>query len=142
MFNILWGDIQRGRLSRLQFLGALVLVSVLAGLLAFGVGAAIGAAERMAGGESLKTEVALSTSLGEVGVLALSALFALLLLAQLNILAKRLRDIGLPTPWLLVLGWLLLAGLLSPAAGGALVGLLTLLLLALLLVLPGGKAAR
>jgi uncharacterized membrane protein YhaH (DUF805 family) len=138
MFNVLWGDIQAGRLQRLPFLGWHLLVTLIAALLAFGIGAAIGAAERMAGGEPLETEVALAESLGTIGMLTIAALFALLLLGQLNLMAKRVRDMGLPAAWLIVLGWLVLSGLLSSAGGAALGGLLSLLVLLALLFVPTG----
>jgi uncharacterized membrane protein YhaH (DUF805 family) len=68
--------------------------------------------------------------------------FALLLLGQLNIMAKRLRDMGAPVPWLIVLVWLLLAGFLS-SGGVALGGLLGLgFLLALLFVPTGAFGSR
>jgi uncharacterized membrane protein YhaH (DUF805 family) len=146
MFNALWGDILRGRLKRLPFLGWYLVLGLFAAVLAFGVGAGIGAAGRMAGGEPLSDEVALVDSLGEIGVLALSALFALLLLGQLNIMAKRLRDTGLPASWLIVLGWLVLSGVLAPVAGGLLSALLGLVVFAVLLLVPsdalGGGAGR
>jgi uncharacterized membrane protein YhaH (DUF805 family) len=146
MFRVLWGDIQSGRLQRLGFLGANLLVSLMAALLAFGIGAAIGAAERMAGGEVLEHELALADSLGTTGVLVFAVLFALLLMAQLNLMAKRARDMGLPVPWLLVLGWLVLSGLVSSGGGAALGGLLSLIVLLALLLVPtgafGGGAER
>ncbi|WP_058557426.1 DUF805 domain-containing protein [Thiohalocapsa sp. ML1] len=136
MFNALWGDILRGRLQQLPFLGWYLVLVLIAMVLAFGIGAGIGAAGRMAGGEPLSDELAPVGSLGEIGVLAVSALFALLLLGQLNIMAKRLRDTGLSSAWLIVLGWLVLAGLLAPAGGGLLSGLLSLVMLAVLLLVP------
>jgi uncharacterized membrane protein YhaH (DUF805 family) len=146
MFNALWGDILRGRLQRLPFLVWYLVVGVIAVVLALAIGAGVRAAGDMAGGEPLTNEVALVESLGEIGVLAVSALFALLLLAQLNIMAKRLRDMGLSAAWLIVLGWLVLSGLLAPAGGGLLSGLLSVALLAALLLVPsnalGGGAGR
>jgi uncharacterized membrane protein YhaH (DUF805 family) len=138
MFKALWGNIQSGCLGRLPFLGWYLVIVLLAVVLSFVVGAVIGAAERMAGGEPLEARVALGASLGPGGLLVLSAVFALLLLAQLNIMAKRARDMGLPGPWLLVLGWLLLSGFLSSAGGVVLGGLLSLLVLLALLLVPTG----
>lgn len=142
MFNVLWGDIQAGRLKRLPFLLWYLVVVLLTVVLGFGLGAVIGAAERMAGGESLKAQVALEDSLGPVGLIVVAALFALLLLAQLNIMAKRVRDMGLPAAWLFALGWLLLSGLVSSAGGPALGGLLSLLVLLALLFVPTGAFAK
>ena len=142
MFNALWGELLHGRLQRLPFLGWYVVLALFAMVLAFGIGAGIGAAGRMAGGESLTDEISLVESVGEVGVLAISALFALLLLGQLNIMAKRLRDTGLPVPWLVVLGWLVLSGLLAPVGGGLLSALLGLAVFAVLLFVPSDAFGR
>ncbi|WP_295538328.1 DUF805 domain-containing protein [uncultured Thiohalocapsa sp.] len=142
MFTALWGEIQHGRLQRLPFLVWYVVLVLLVAVLAFVLGAVIGAAERMAGGEPLETQVALGESLGPVGVLVVAAVFALLLLGQLNIMAKRVRDMGLPMAWLFVLGWLLLSGVLSSAGGPLVGGLLSLLVLAALLLVPTATFAR
>jgi uncharacterized membrane protein YhaH (DUF805 family) len=142
MFRALWGEIQTGRLRRLPFLGWYLVLVLLAAVLAFVLGALIGAAERMAGGEPLETQVALGESLGPMGILVVAALFALLLLGQLNIMAKRVRDMGLPMPWVLVLAWLLLSGLLSSVAGAFLSGLLSLMVLLALLLLPTDTFAK
>jgi len=142
MFRALWGDIQNGRLERLPFLGWHLLVSLLAALLAFGIGALIGAAERMAGGQAVEHELALADSLGTTGLLAVALIFALLLMAQLNLMAKRARDMGLPIPWLLVLGWLVLSGLVSSGGGAALGGLLSLIVMLALLFVPAGAFGR
>jgi uncharacterized membrane protein YhaH (DUF805 family) len=136
MFRALWGDIQHGRLQRLPFLGWYLVLVLLVVVLAFGLGAVIGAAERMAGGEPLETQVALGESLGPLGLLTVAAVFALLLLGQLNIMAKRVRDMGLPMAWIIVLAWLLLSGVLSSAGGALLGGLLSLAVLLALLLVP------
>lgn len=142
MLRALWGEIQHGRLQRLPFLGWYLVLVLLAAVLAFALGAIIGAAERMSGGEPLETQVALGESLGPMGVLVVAALFALLLLGQLNIMAKRVRDMGLPMPWILVLAWLLLSGMLSSVAGAFLSGLLSLMVLLALLLMPTGALAK
>ncbi len=136
MFRALWGDIQHGRLGRLPFLGWYLVILLLALVLSFALGAVIGAAERMGGGEPLRTQVVLEESLGTMGLLGVAAVFALLLLGQLNIMVKRVRDIGLPMPWLIVLAWLLLSGLVSSGGGALLGGLLSVLVLLALLLVP------
>jgi uncharacterized membrane protein YhaH (DUF805 family) len=139
MLETLWGKVLTGRLKRRQFLVAYLLVALIAAVLAFVVGAFVGAAERMAGGDPLQTEVSLAGSLGTFGVLILALLFALLLLGQLNIMAKRLRDMGAPAAWVIVLVWLLTAGLLSSAGGSVLGGLLGLGFLLALLFVPSNQ---
>ena len=142
MFRALWGDIQHGRLQRLPFLGWYLVLVLLVVVLAFALGAVIGATERMAGGEPLETQVALGESLGPLGLLTVAAVFALLLLGQLNIMAKRVRDTGLPMAWVIVLAWLLLSGVLSSVAGAALSGPVSLLVLLALLFVPTGAFGK
>ena len=64
-------------------------------------------------------------------------IFLLLLVAKLNIMAKRIRDIGL-SGWWLVFAVVVLAGLASQLhteqTGGAVIGLASLLLM----LIPGG----
>ncbi|WP_295884240.1 DUF805 domain-containing protein [uncultured Thiohalocapsa sp.] len=142
MFKALWGDVQTGRLKRIPFLGWYLVVLALALVLSFGLGAFIGAAERMAGGEPIETQVALEQSLGPVGLITVAAVFALLLLGQMNIMAKRVRDMGLPMAWLIVLAWLLVSGLVSSVGGPVLGGLLSLLVLLALLLVPTGALGK
>lgn len=142
MFKALWGDVQTGRLKRIPFLGWYLVILALALLLSFGLGAVIGAAERMAGGEPIETQVALEQSLGPVGLITVAAVFALLLLGQMNIMAKRVRDMGLPMAWLIVLAWLLVSGLVSSAGGAVLGGLLSFLVLLALLLVPTGALGK
>jgi len=137
MFRALWGDIQAGRLKRLPFLGWLLVVSVLAVMVVLAVSFGIAAVEHMTGGEPVHPQLALDQSLGPVGFMLLSVILALLLMGQLNLMAKRVRDMGLPVPWLLVLGWLVLSGLIS-SGGPVLGGLSSLLVLLALLLVPTG----
>jgi uncharacterized membrane protein YhaH (DUF805 family) len=138
MFRALWGDILQGRLRRLPFLVWLLVVWASAAVVVFVVGAGIAAVEQMAGGQSLHRQLALDESLGPVGFGVLSLIVALLMMGMLNLMAKRARDMGLPAPWLLVLGWLLVSGLLSSGGGALLGGLLSLIVLLALSFVPTG----
>ncbi|MGB5830913.1 MAG: DUF805 domain-containing protein [Thiohalocapsa sp.] len=136
MFKNLWGDLTEGRLRRLPFLGWYLVVALLAVVAALGVGASMGAAERMGGGEIADTQQFLTEQLGIVGVVMVALLFGLLLFAQLNISTKRIRDMGLPSPWLILFGLLLLGALFSGMLGQSGGGLFNLLVLLALLLIP------
>jgi uncharacterized membrane protein YhaH (DUF805 family) len=136
MFRALWGEIQTGCLKRLPFLAWLLAVSLAAAFIVFSVSVGIAALEKMAGVEPVAQQLALDQRLGPVGFMMLVLVVALLMMGMLNVMAKRARDVGLPAPWLLVLGWLLLSGLLSSAGGVILSGLLSLIVLLVLLLMP------
>ena len=96
MIKSLFGDVKTGRLMRLQYLGYSLLLS----LLMFGFGLAIllaiGAGEHIIGGDLQQAQ----DRLREMFSLPLMILFAvvipLLVFIGVNMMAKRIRDIGLP----------------------------------------------
>jgi len=135
MFNIFFGEFQIGRLARLPYLGyylALTLLIVLAGI---GIGASVGIAERIGGGNMADTEAVIAEKFGLVGFLLIVAVLAVWLLVELNITATRIRDMGLPG-WWVFLGGLIISALVSQFAGPQAVGIVNLLMfLALVLIL-------
>jgi len=134
MFKTLWGEVGRGRLRRLPFLGWYLLIVVIVLLGSFAVGASVGVAEQGAGGDMAAVQARVAEQFGVLGTVLILVLFVVLLFAQLNITAKRFRDIGLPG-WIVLLGVLIISGLLGAFVGqGISVGFNLLVLLALLLV--------
>ena len=134
MTKALLGEVKTGRLMRLQYLGYSLLLS----LLMFGFGLAtvlaIGAGEHIIGGDLQQAQ----DKLREMFTLPLMIVYAvvmpLFVFIGLNILAKRIRDIGLPG-WLTVLVIIVLEGVASFAvSSGAGSGLHTLVWIALLLI--------
>ena len=134
MINALFGDVKTGRLMRLQYLGYSLLLS----LLMFGFGLAIvlaiGAGEHIIGGDLQQAQ----DKLREMFTLPLMIVYAvvmpLFVFIGLNIWAKRIRDIGLPG-WWTVLVIIVLEGVASFAvSSGAGSGLHTLVWIALLLI--------
>ena len=142
MLKTILGDIQSGRLQRLPYLGyylTIVLLILLAGL---GIGVSAGVAERMVGGDLADAQQLIAEKLGVIGLLLILALFAVLLFAQLNIAVKRVRDIGLAAPWLLLLGVLILVGAVSRLVGPELAGILNLVVFLALLLTPSGTLSK
>ena len=139
-----FGGLRQGRLARLPFLGFWVLLWLLLALYGTGIAFGIGVAEPLIfDGPG----AARDWLLGHFGppVLVLLGLCGLLfVLAQLNLLAKRIRDMGLPG-WSVLLVIALLAAALryTLPPGGAPLDPEThgLLLLALLLI-PSGIFTR
>jgi uncharacterized membrane protein YhaH (DUF805 family) len=142
MLATLLGQTRSGRLQRLPYLGYYALIVLL--LVAAGVGVflVIGATERLAGGEVAAAQQMIVGKFGVAGMIAIIAVFALLLLAQLNIAAKRARDIGVPAPWLVLLGVLILVSLLSQWFGPQLAGVLNLLVFLALVLVPSNALGQ
>lgn len=136
MWKVLFGDITSGRLARLPFLGYWILLAVIFVVIAVGIGAAIGVAEQMVGGDIPSAQAKLRETLGVPSLLLISVIAALLLFVDANLKAKRIRDIGLPGWWTL-LGVVVLGVVISLAVSQqAAQGFSSLILLALLLI-PG-----
>jgi uncharacterized membrane protein YhaH (DUF805 family) len=142
MIRTLLGDTRSGRLQRLPYLGYYALIVLLFLVVAIGIGLAIGATERMIGGELVDAQRMIGERLGVFGMILIVAVFALLLFAQLNIAAKRVRDIGVPAPWLVLLGVLIVVNLISQWLGPQLAGALNLFVFLALLLVPSNAWAQ
>lgn len=141
MFNDYFGGLSNGRLASIPFLLRwLILLALFIGVFV-GLGAAIGLTERIVGGDLAALQRDLAASLG--GPLAIVLLVALLVFvfANLNITAKRARDIGLPG-WLTAIVIAMLSGGISQATGQPETGGLGFLLLLILTFLPTDMMRR
>jgi len=116
MIKALFGEVKTGRLMRLQYLGYSVLLS----LLMFGFGLAIvmaiGVGEQIAGGDLQQVQGQLQDQLLEQltlpVILVMAVVMPLFLFIGVNIMAKRIRDIGLPG-WWTVLAIFIVSGVVS-----------------------------
>ncbi len=91
-----WGD---GRLQRLPYLGYHILLMVLVIAIIFGSIMAMGAMENMVGASIVQTQTMLLEKMGILGIIGIVILIFATILGQINILGKRLRDMGLPVLW-------------------------------------------
>lgn len=142
MLATLLGQTRTGRLQRLPYLGYYALIVLLFVVAGVGVFLMIGATERLVGGEAAGAQEMILGKLGVAGMIAIMAVFALLLFAQLNIAVKRARDIGVPAPWLVLLGVLILVSLLSQWRGPQLAGVLNLLVFLVLVLVPSNALGQ
>jgi uncharacterized membrane protein YhaH (DUF805 family) len=99
MFKTLWGEVKNGRLQRLPYLGYFVLLNVLLGVLVFGVLMSLDVEEGMLNGDLEQVQAGFAEHLSMPVVLLGAVVLLLVLFASLNIMAKRLRDTGLPGWW-------------------------------------------
>jgi uncharacterized membrane protein YhaH (DUF805 family) len=142
MFNVLLGNVRGGRLPRLPYLGYSLLVMALMLGLGITIALAAGVGEQLVGGDLQQAQDKLREWFALPAILLVLLVMLLLLFMTANIMAKRVRDIGLPG-WWVVFAVSVLAGMLSyRVSDDAGNGLHTLVWIVLLLV-PGktGSAA-
>jgi uncharacterized membrane protein YhaH (DUF805 family) len=129
-----WGSFSSGRLGRKRFIGLWVLLIVTVILLGLVVGVGIGIAENLVGGNLTEAQDTLRQRFSVPAVIGIALAGLLFLVAKLNIIAKRARDIGLPG-WITTIVIAGLVGVVSqgsePTMGGGL-GMLILIVLALI----------
>ncbi len=96
MWTVYFKEWTDGRLKRLQYLGYYLLLIFLATVIMVGSVLLIGATPEMS------MEAMITLFVNNMGWLVLAGIFVVMLMilaAQINIMAKRIRDMGLPAWW-------------------------------------------
>ena len=143
MLRALFKGVTNGHMARLSYLGYSILLLLLLMAYLLIVVLAIGAGEHIIGGDLQQAQDQLRGMFTMPFLIVTGIVMALLMFAGLNIMAKRIRDIGLPGWWMvlaLILVGMLLSYFVSQQAGS---GLHTLVWI-LLVLIPGksfGKQA-
>lgn len=96
MLKTYFGEWGTGKLQRLPYFGYHILLIVLIIAIILGSIAAIGATENFIGGNLAETQKMLMDKFGFVAIAGIMILIFAAMLGQLNILGKRIRDMGLP----------------------------------------------
>ena len=99
MLKTFFGEWGTGRLQRLPYLGYHILLMVLIMASIFGAIMLVGTIENIIGGSIEQTQSMLMEKFGIIGIIAIVALVFVTMLGQVNILGKRIRDMGLPVLW-------------------------------------------
>jgi len=99
MFKVYFGEWGSGRLKRLPYLGYYVLLMVIVVAVIVAVIASVSFVETKSGMDMAATQAAMLDKFGMVGMLGFVVLILAMMIAQINILAKRIRDMGLPAVW-------------------------------------------
>jgi uncharacterized membrane protein YhaH (DUF805 family) len=102
MLSTYFGDVTSGRLLRLPFIGYLILLQVVMFALVMGGAASLGIAENLVGGNLQDAQAMLGEKFGIPAMIVIAIVMALYLFADLNLKAKRIRDMGLPGWWTLL----------------------------------------
>lgn len=112
MIKVLFGEVKTGRLMRLQYLGYSLLLSLLMFGFGFVVVSAIGAGEYLTGGDLQQAQDQLRERFTLPFILVFAVMMPLFVFMGGNIMAKRIRDIGLPG-WWMVLAIFVISGVVS-----------------------------
>ena len=99
MVKVYFGEWANGRLKRLPYLGYYLLLIVLFVAIIFGGIFAMGATENIMGGDIAATQAILLERFGFAAIIGFFVFMIVMMIAQINILAKRIRDMGLPPVW-------------------------------------------
>lgn len=112
MLKTYFGEWGYGKLQRLPYLGYHILLMVLVVAVIFAGIFAVGATENLMGGDLEATQKLLADKFGIIAVIFIVALMFIAMLGQVNILGKRIRDMGLPVLWT-ILGIIVLSMVLN-----------------------------
>ena len=141
MIKALLGDVKTGRLMRLQYLGYSLLVYLLMFGFVFVVILAIGAGEHIIGGDLQHAQDKLREMFTLPAMIVFAVIMPLLLFMVANIMAKRIRDIGLPG-WWSVLAIIVITGIVSYRVSNEVSNGLSTLIWVVLLLVPSNAQAK
>jgi uncharacterized membrane protein YhaH (DUF805 family) len=140
VLKALFGDVRNGRLMRLQYVGYSLLLSLLMVGVGLVVVAAIGLGEDFIAGDLQQAQEMLRERLTLPYIIVFAVATLLFMFVGANIMAKRIRDIGLPG-WWSVLGLLVLFTVMSYAVPDHVSSILQSLLWLALSLIPGNSVA-
>ena len=141
MLKTLFGDIHSGKLKRLPYLGYSLLISFLAVLFFLLIAAAIGVVEHMIGGDLQQAQEQLQEDLSLPAILVFGVLVITLLYCAANILAKRIRDTGLPG-WATVFIIMFVTGVISFLVSPDVSNILHFAIMLAFLLIPSNTFSR
>lgn len=141
MIKALFGEVKTGRLMRMQYLGYSLLLSLLMLGFGFAVVSAIGAGEQLIGGDLQQAQEQLRERFTLPFMLVFAVVMPLFVFIGGNIMAKRIRDIGLPG-WWMVLAIIIISGAVSYWVSDQVSSGLNTLIWFVLLLVPTNALAK
>ncbi|QOR61507.1 hypothetical protein ACM66Z_08700 [Sulfurovum sp. ST-21] len=112
MLNVYFGEWGEGRLKRLPYLGYHILLMVLMFSVIFGIVLAVGASVNLLDTDLMSAQAFMFEKFGLLAIICTLLFLLSGMVAQVNILAKRVRDMGLPAFWT-ILGMIAVSMLLN-----------------------------
>jgi uncharacterized membrane protein YhaH (DUF805 family) len=141
MFKALFGEVKIGRLMRLPYLGYSVLLSLLMFGFGLAVVMAIGAGEHIIGGDLQQAQDRLREMFTLPAMLVFAVVMPLFVFIGANIMAKRIRDIGLPG-WWMVLAIFVISAVVSYMISDEVSSGLNTLIWVVILLVPSNALAK
>ena len=141
MLTNMFGEPATGRLGRLAFVGSMFLLLLIVTLISAAIVTSIGVAGAFYAGEFFATQAAVHAAVGLPAFLALVFLLMIVTFAHFNIVAKRIRDIGLPG-WTAAIGWVVVMWFLRRSVSEGVAETLSLIAVLVLIFFPGRGAPR
>ena len=141
MIKALFGEVKTGHLMRLQYLGYSVLLSLLMFGFGMAVVLAIGASEHIIGGDLQQAQDQLREMFTLPVMLVMAVVMPLFVFIGSNIMAKRIRDNGLPG-WWMVLAIFVVSGVVSYMISDEISGGLNTLIWVVLLLVPSNALVK
>jgi len=103
MLNVFIGDIKTGRLLRIQYLGYSLALFLLVFVFMMLIVLAIGVGEHILGGDLQEAQAQLREWFTFPFMIVFGLFMLVMSFMSFNIMAKRIRDIGLPGWWVILL---------------------------------------
>ncbi len=141
MFKRLFGEVKGGRLQRLPYFGCSVLLFVLMMMFILAIIFSIGIGEKALGGDLQQAQETLRNWFSIPFIIIFFIVMTVLLFAKLNLMAKRLRDIGF-SGWGIVVVILVVNAIVGIAVSKEASSSITLLVWLLLLFLPTNMLSK
>jgi len=141
MIKALFGEVKTGRLMRLQYLGYSLLLSLLMFGFGMAVVLAVGAGEHIIGGDLQQAQAQLQEQFTLPAMLVFAVVMPLFVFMGGNIMAKRIRDIGLPG-WWMVLAIFVVSGVVSYMISDEVSSGLNTLIWVVLLLIPSNALTK
>lgn len=141
IFGTLFGNLRHGTLHRVPFFWYIAGLWAIGGATVMAIVVGLDINQPTNGITPEQAGQAVRDALGPVAHSVLAVLAALLVFAQINMMAKRLRDTGLPG-WITLLAVMVVTGLVSGFIGSGIGGLMNILFWLALLFTPPGLFAR
>lgn len=141
MLKTLFGEVRNGRLKRLQYVGYSLLLTLLMMGVGLAIAMSIGLAEDVIGGDLQQSRDILRERFTLPYIVVFAAATLLFIFSGANIMAKRIRDIGLPG-WWSVLALLVLFAILASVIPDQVTSGLQSLVWIVLSLIPGNALAR
>ncbi len=148
MLGTYFGEIKTGKLKRLAYLRYSILLNIIVLAIVFGAIAFVAGIENLSAGNLQETQAKLMQNFGRPAMIAVLLFGAFVAFANINLMAKRFRDMGL-AGWWSVLAVIVLSAVVGtvfqspdPETPALIPGILNAVVWIILLLVPSNAFSR